>query len=68
MHQNVPGVMQKINEIIATHNINIRGTWLQTRGEIGYVVIDLANIADEELLLSQFRGITGTIKTNILNS
>ena len=42
LHQNVPGVLAKINTIMAEHGTNIDGQTLATRGQVGYVVLDVA--------------------------
>lgn len=41
LHQNVPGVLAKINTILAEHGTNIDGQTLATRGQVGYVVLDI---------------------------
>lgn len=43
LHRNVPGVLAKLNTILADHGTNIDGQTLATRGETGYVVLDLVN-------------------------
>ncbi len=41
IHNNVPGVLSKINKTLADHEINIVGQYLKTNQEIGYVVLDV---------------------------
>lgn len=41
LHRNVPGVLAKINTILAEHGTNIDGQTLATRGQVGYVVLDI---------------------------
>ncbi|WP_420175364.1 phosphoglycerate dehydrogenase [Luteococcus sp. OSA5] len=41
MHHNVPGVMARINQVLAQHNGNITSQMLSTRGSVGYAVIDV---------------------------
>lgn len=43
LHRNVPGVLATINTIMATHGTNIEGQTLATRGDLGYVVLDIAD-------------------------
>ena len=53
LHQNVPGVLGKVNSLLAKHEVNIEGQALNTAGEIGYGVTDVAALpraAVEELL------------------
>lgn len=41
IHRNVPGVLSSINSIIAEMGANIRAQYLETRAEIGYLIIDV---------------------------
>ncbi len=64
-HRNIPGVLSEINRILSDSGINIRGQYLQTNEEIGYVVTDI----DEEyseLARERISGIKGTIRSRIL--
>lgn len=65
VHKNVPGVMKKINEVFATQNINVAAQYLQTAGDVGYVVMDIHSDTPEDIvpLLKQ---IPGTLKCRIL--
>ncbi|MCE1178224.1 MAG: phosphoglycerate dehydrogenase [Micrococcales bacterium] len=49
-HQNLPGVMAKVNNILAEHNVNIDGQLLGTHGELGYVVTDGGSSVDTAAL------------------
>ena len=40
-HKNVPGVLAKINSVFARRDINVEGQILQTRGPVGYLVVDV---------------------------
>lgn len=42
LHVNVPGVLATVNRICAEHGVNIEGQLLATRGELGYVLSDVA--------------------------
>ncbi|MCK9878718.1 phosphoglycerate dehydrogenase [Frankia sp. AgPm24] len=42
LHRNVPGVLAKINSLLAEHKVNIEGQLLDTRGEYGYALTDIA--------------------------
>jgi D-3-phosphoglycerate dehydrogenase len=65
VHQNVPGIMNSINSVLAENNINISGQYLQTFGDVGYVVIDVdADVS--ELALDKIQTIDGTIKVRRL--
>jgi D-3-phosphoglycerate dehydrogenase len=41
IHRNVPGVLSSINQIIASMGANIRAQYLETRGDVGYLIIDV---------------------------
>jgi D-3-phosphoglycerate dehydrogenase len=41
MHRNVPGVLAKINTLLGSHDVNVEGQLLGTRGELGYVLTDI---------------------------
>jgi D-3-phosphoglycerate dehydrogenase len=42
LHHNVPGVLASINGLLADNKVNIEGQLLGTRGELGYVITDIA--------------------------
>lgn len=65
IHENVPGVLNKINTIFAENNINILGQFLQTTADIGYVVIDVEASAGN-LALEKVLEVEGTIRARIL--
>ena len=65
IHQNVPGVMAQINNIYASHHINIFSQFLLTRGEIGYAVTDI-DAAYDKKLLKELKQVENTIKFRIL--
>ncbi len=41
MHRNVPGVLSSINTIIADKGGNIQAQYLNTLGEVGYLIVDV---------------------------
>ncbi|MBJ6137175.1 phosphoglycerate dehydrogenase [Marinobacter litoralis] len=65
IHENVPGVMSEINQVFSENNINICGQYLQTKEDIGYVVVDVDK-AYGELALQKLREVKGTIRTRVL--
>ena len=65
IHKNIPGVMSEINKVFSENNINICGQYLQTRGDIGYVVIDV-DAEYGELALEKLKAIKGTMRTRAL--
>ncbi|WP_207461953.1 phosphoglycerate dehydrogenase [Azospirillum sp. SYSU D00513] len=66
VHQNVPGVLRKLNEVFSARDLNIAGQYLQTDPELGYVVVDVDGEVDETELIAELRGIQGTLKTRLL--
>ncbi|MBD8868460.1 phosphoglycerate dehydrogenase [Nocardioides donggukensis] len=60
LHDNVPGVLARINLILADSAVNILGQSLSTRGERGYVVTDVSGEL-EESVLSQLRDMEHTL-------
>src|SRR5690606_26636523 len=41
IHHNEPGILAKINQVLANYNINIVGQYLKTNEKIGYVITDI---------------------------
>ena len=65
IHENVPGILAKINEVFARHNINIVGEFLVTNEQIGYVITDVDAGYDTEVL-NELKAIDHTIKFRLL--
>lgn len=65
IHNNVPGILAKINLILADHGINIVGQYLKTTEEIGYVITDINKEYDKDVI-AKLRAIDNTIKFRIL--
>lgn len=66
IHHNIPGVLTKINEAFAKHNINIGGQYLQTNENIGYVVIEVDS-ADAQVAINEVKNVEGTIRARVLH-
>lgn len=65
IHANVPGMMAKINNVLAHNGINIVGQYLKTNEEIGYVITDIEKNYDGKVL-DEMKKIPNTIKFRIL--
>ena len=65
IHKNQPGVMLKINKIISEYNINIKGQYLKTNEEIGYVITDIDSVYNKEVVKS-LKNIPATLKLRVL--
>ncbi len=65
IHDNVPGVLSALNQVLSDSNVNIAGQYLQTNAEIGYVVIDVT--ADYSApVLKELKAVPGTIRSRVL--
>jgi D-3-phosphoglycerate dehydrogenase len=64
-HRNVPGVMMKLNTAISELGVNVSAQYLQTQGEIGYVVLD-ADPSNAKGLSDRLDQIEETIRTRDL--
>ncbi len=68
VHKNLPGELQRLNEVFGLHQVNIAAQHLETRGEIGYVVLDAeGEVETAEDLLVEIRALKGTIRARRLN-
>jgi len=65
IHKNVPGILAKINEVFARHNINIVGEFLVTNAQIGYVITDV-NTGYDTQILDELKTIEHTIRFRLL--
>lgn len=65
LHHNVPGVLARVNGILAELGANIDGQTLATRGDVGYVVLDL-NVGASDEVLRALRALPETIRVDIL--
>ena len=65
IHANVPGVLAKINNVLAAHHVNILGQYLKTNEAIGYVITDIDKAYDQEVIQA-LRAVEQTIKFRVL--
>jgi D-3-phosphoglycerate dehydrogenase / 2-oxoglutarate reductase len=65
IHNNVPGILAKINQLLADHGINIVGQYLKTNESVGYVITDINKQYDKEVI-AKLRAIENTIKFRVL--
>ena len=67
VHRNVPGMMGKLNEIFSKRGMNIASQFLQTDGDVGYVVIEADGTREDcEQVLEEIRVLDGTIRARII--
>jgi len=67
VHRNVPGVLRKLNDAFSSRGLNIASEFLQTDGDVGYVVIEAdGGLEVAEQVLEDIRGIEGTLRARII--
>ena len=65
VHRNVPGVLATVNGVLADFGVNIESQVLSTRGELGYVITDIAG-APSPALVDKLQSLPETIRLRIL--
>ena len=65
IHENRPGILNKLNQIFVEADLNIAAQYLQTDPKIGYVVVDVET-NDASPLLMKLKEIDGTIRARVL--
>ena len=65
IHRNVPGVMARVNERLSAAGMNVAAQHLSTRGDVGYVVIDVEN-AVADVALADLCALPDTIRCRVL--
>ncbi len=67
IHENTPGILRAVNDLVASLDLNINAQYLQTLGEVGYVVLDVSgDAANAQKLQTGMKEIKGTLKCRIL--
>ncbi len=65
IHHNVPGILARINNVLAGHNINVVGQFLKTNDKIGYMILAVNKEYDRQVI-KEFREIENTIRFRVL--
>ncbi|HMQ69081.1 MAG TPA: phosphoglycerate dehydrogenase [Ignavibacteria bacterium] len=65
IHENMPGILASINNVLAGHNINIIGQYLKTNEHVGYVITDISKKYDPQVI-NDLKKIRHTIKFRVL--
>ncbi|MDH3237296.1 MAG: phosphoglycerate dehydrogenase [Deltaproteobacteria bacterium] len=65
IHENIPGMLAQINEVFARRGINIAGQHLETRGAVGYAIID-ADGPCGTAIVSDLEAIPNTIRARLV--
>lgn len=67
IHRNMPGMLTRINELFSGSGVNIDAQFLQTAGQVGYVVIDITASEDQaRALREKLAAVPGTLRTRLL--
>jgi D-3-phosphoglycerate dehydrogenase len=66
IHKNVPGVLRRVNNILADHNIDKQMT--DSKGDVAYLMADVSQVQESELadLFASLEGDQARIRTRIL--
>jgi D-3-phosphoglycerate dehydrogenase len=65
LHENVPGILAQINNVLAKNQINILGQYLKTNEQVGYVITDINKEYNKDVI-NELKSISNTIKFRIL--
>ncbi|WP_375583545.1 phosphoglycerate dehydrogenase [Cyclobacterium xiamenense] len=65
IHLNEPGIMARINRVLADCSINIVGQYLKTNEKIGYVITDIDK-AYSSKVIDELKALEGTIRFRVL--
>lgn len=65
IHRNTPGILSAINQALSDADVNIAGQYLQTLGDVGYVVIDIDADYGQDVRAA-LAAVSGTIRTRVL--
>jgi D-3-phosphoglycerate dehydrogenase len=66
LHHNVPGVLAAINGTLAEHKVNIEAQLLGTRGDLGYVLTDVA-VDYPAAVLDELAAMDETVRVRLLS-
>jgi D-3-phosphoglycerate dehydrogenase len=67
VHQNVPGVLATVNGLLANAHVNIEGQVLSTRGELGYVITDVADGGLTGELIEKLVSLPETVRLRVIS-
>jgi D-3-phosphoglycerate dehydrogenase len=65
LHRNVPGVLARVNGLLAEGGVNVEAQLLATRGDLGYVVTDSAS-GTTQAIVDQIRAMPETIRLRVI--
>ncbi len=65
LHRNVPGVLARVNGLLADNGVNVEAQLLGTRGDLGYVVTDSASGTTQEIV-DRIRAMPETVSLRVI--
>ncbi len=65
LHRNVPGVLARVNGLLADNGVNVEAQLLGTRGDYGYVVTDSAS-GTTQTIVDKIRAMPETIRLRVI--
>jgi D-3-phosphoglycerate dehydrogenase / 2-oxoglutarate reductase len=65
LHRNVPGVLARVNSVLAGHGVNIEAQLLGTRDELGYAVTDI-RVDYEQDVVRELTDLPETVRLRVL--
>jgi len=65
IHKNMPGIMAKINKVLAEYELNIISQYLSTDSDVGYVITDLDKEYNKDVIKA-LKKVDNTIKFRVL--
>ncbi|WP_375482014.1 phosphoglycerate dehydrogenase [uncultured Jatrophihabitans sp.] len=65
LHRNVPGVLARVNGLLADNGVNVEAQLLGTRGDVGYVVTDSAS-GTTQAIVDRIRALPETINLRVI--
>lgn len=67
VHRNTPGLLASVTGVFTRRGLNIGAQYLQTDGELGYVVVDVDGGAEDAgEIVEELRGVEGTVRARFL--
>ncbi len=66
LHHNVPGVLARVNGVLAERGVNVESQVLTTRGELGYLLTDIGRDYSTDVI-EELTGLPETVRLRIID-
>ncbi len=66
LHHNVPGVLARVNGVLADRGVNVESQVLTTRGELGYLLTDIGRDYSADVI-AELEGMEETVRLRIID-